>query len=265
MPDESIVNTTHTQPEHGSGTGVYRRQYEAATTVEDFALNKQIVEANIHAAAQRSGRTAQDVRLLAVSKTVPVERLRNAHAAGLTKMAENKVQEGHSKWQEMGDLNVSFSMIGHLQTNKAKLVAEFASEFQALDSLKLAEALDRRLQTLGKGLDVLVQVNVSGEETKSGLMPADVQEFVAKLDVYSSLRVCGFMTIARNSTDESAVRSSFRALREIRDQARQIAPAGMDLNELSMGMSGDYEIAIEEGATVVRVGSALFGSRYYPA
>lgn len=264
MPDHATTSPVPDQPQVGAGGRVYRRQYEPAVMQADFETNKQVVLEKIAAAARRVDRSPDEVRLLAVSKTVETERLREAAAAGLLNMAENKVQEGHSKWNELADLGISWSMIGHLQTNKAKFVAEYASEFQALDSVRVAEALDRRLQTLGKGLDVLIQVNVSGEDTKSGVAPGEVDSLLGQLAHFDALNVRGFMTIARNSTDETAVRESFGALRQVRERARQIAPAGMDLTELSMGMSGDYEIAIEEGATTVRVGSALFGSRYYP-
>lgn len=265
MSDETTTTSATSPTQGGHGGRVYRRQYEAATSIADFQLNKQVVEANIAAAALRAGRNPADIRMLAVSKTVPEERLRAAYAAGLNTMAENKVQEAHAKWESMSDLDVRWTMIGHLQTNKAKVVAEFAHEFQALDSLKLAAALDRKLQQMGRSMHVLVQVNVSGEDTKSGITGAEVNEFVRELHAFDSLKVRGLMTIASNTTNEQQVRACFHALKELRDQARDQAPDSAAFTELSMGMSGDYEIAIEEGATVVRVGSALFGSRYYPA
>jgi len=164
--------------------------------------------------------------------------------------------------QDLTDLR--WSIIGHLQTNKAKLVARFASEFQALDSLRVAEALDRRLQTEGRSLDVFVQVNTSGEVSKYGLAPEDVPNFVQTLPVYSALRVRGLMTLALFSGEADQVRRCFVLLRDLRDRLRQDAPASVDMNELSMGMSGDFDIAIEEGATVVRVGQAIFGARPLP-
>ncbi|MDF9443515.1 YggS family pyridoxal phosphate-dependent enzyme, partial [Stenotrophomonas acidaminiphila] len=175
---------------------------------------------------------------------------------------ENKVQEAHHKWEAMQDLtDLHWSVIGHLQTNKAKLVARFASEFQALDSLRLAETLDRRLQLEGRQLDVFVQVNTSGEDSKYGLAPADVPGFIAGLPRFQCLRVRGLMTLALFSDDAARVRACFVRLRELRDRLRQQAPDGIGLDALSMGMSGDFEIAIEEGATVVRVGQAIFGAR----
>lgn len=234
-----------------------------ADTAEQFAQNLEAVRHRIDAARARAGRT-DDVRLLPVSKTVPSERLRAAIEAGATRLGENKVQEAHRKWGELGDTAVQWAVIGHLQTNKAKLVAEFASEFQALDSIRLAEALDRRLQASGRSLDVFVQVNTSGEESKFGLEPAAVAGFVKELPNYQSLRVRGLMTLAVFSAKTELVRACFRRLSALRDQLRESAPDGLSFDELSMGMSGDFELAIEEGATVVRVGQAIFGARNQP-
>lgn len=244
--------------------------YPTARTVEEFEANLTAVNGRMEAARERSPH-GQHVRLLPVSKTVPEERLRNAIAAGCTRLGENKVQEAHRKWQALRDEPVSWAVIGHLQTNKAKLVAEFADEFHALDSPRVAEALDRRLQAAGRGLDVFVQVNTSGEESKFGLRPDEVEGFVSTLPQFQSLRVRGLMTLALFSADHERVRECFVLLRRLRDRLRQSAPDGIELDELSMGMSGDFELAIEEGATVVRVGQAIFGARdrpdshYWPA
>lgn len=266
MSDESTTTATSHPDQGNAGGRVDRRQYQPATTVEDFSHNLSVVNQRIQAAALRAGRTPADIRLLAVSKTVPQDRLANAVAAGLTDLAENKVQEAQSKAEAFAEagLPVRMTMIGHLQTNKAKNVAEFAHEFHALDSLKLAEALDRRLQNVGRAIDVLVQVNVSDEDTKFGLQAHEVPQFLAALPQFECLNVKGFMTLARNTTNESQVRQCFRDLKAVRDRARQDSPQGSNLSELSMGMSGDFEVAIEEGSTVVRVGQALFGSRALP-
>ncbi|WP_435298940.1 YggS family pyridoxal phosphate-dependent enzyme [Timonella sp. A28] len=244
---------------------IERHHYGEAHSIEEFTQNLSVVNDRIRAAAQRAGRPAQDVRLLPVSKTVNTDRLRNAYAAGIRTFAENKAQEVQRKSAELSDLDVSWAVIGHLQTNKAKIVAEQAHEFHALDSLKLAETLDRRLQTAGRGLDVLVQVNTSGETQKSGISPHELATFLHAMPQFSALNVVGLMTMALFSAQESEVRSCFRTLRETRDQVRQNLPDGVRLDELSMGMSGDFELAIEEGSTVVRVGQAIFGSRTLPA
>ena len=240
-------------------------RYPEALTVEDFRHKLAAVRARIDAACRRAGRDPADVRLLPVSKTKPEASIRMAYAAGCRMLGENKVQEAHRKWEATQDLGgLRWSIIGHLQTNKARMVARFADEFQALDSLRVAEALERRLQVEGRSLDVFVQVNTSGEASKYGLAPEDVPGFVRALPAFSALRVRGLMTLALFSSEAERVRQCFILLRTLRDRLRQSAAAGIGLDELSMGMSGDFEIAIEEGATVVRVGQALFGARPLP-
>ncbi|MGB3817099.1 MAG: YggS family pyridoxal phosphate-dependent enzyme [Achromobacter pulmonis] len=240
-------------------------RYPQALSVADFRRNLAAIHARMDAACRRVGRDPAGVRLLPVSKTMDESRIRLAHAAGCRLLGENKIQEAHRKWASTPDLaNLRWSVIGHLQTNKAKLMVQFASEFQALDSLRLAEALDRRLQAEGRALDVYVQVNTSGEPSKYGLAPDDVAAFLQALPAFSSLRVRGLMTLALFSSEAERVRQCFVLLRGLRDRLRQRAPVGIVLDELSMGMSGDFEIAIEEGATVVRVGQAIFGARALP-
>jgi pyridoxal phosphate enzyme (YggS family) len=239
-------------------------RYPTAVTVEDFRTNTAAVRARIDAAARRAGREPAEVRLLPVSKTVPTERVRVAIASGLRLLGENKVQEAVRKHRETEGLDVGWSIIGHLQTNKARDVAAFATEFQALDRLRVAEALDRRLQAAGRSLDVYVQVNTSAEESKFGMPPEELPAFLAALPAYGSLRVRGLMTLAILAPDEERVRACFSVLRTLRDTARQETPDLIGDGELSIGMSGDYEIAIEEGATCVRVGQAIFGARALP-
>ncbi|HDS1530726.1 TPA: YggS family pyridoxal phosphate-dependent enzyme [Stenotrophomonas maltophilia] len=251
---QAPVGTQTNHDQHGC--------YPEATTVEDFRRNLASVRTRIDAACLRAGREPDGVRLLPVSKTKPETSLRFAHAAGCNWLGENKPQEAYRKWEAMAELtDLKWSVIGHLQTNKAKLVARFASEFQALDSLRVAEALERRLQTEGRSLDVFVQVNTSGEASKYGLAPKDVPAFIQELPTFCALRVRGLMTLALFSGEAERVRQCFILLRTLRDQLRDSAPAGVGLDELSMGMSGDFEIAVEEGATVVRVGQAIFGAR----
>lgn len=235
--------------------------YPTAQTVDDFAHHLQEVRSRIAAAAHRVGRDPSEVRLLPVSKTVPQERLRLAIQAGCHQLGENKVQEASRKHQELADLDVSWSIIGHLQTNKARDVAAFADEFQALDSIRVAEALDRRLQSAGRSIDVFVQVNTSAEESKYGMPPEDLAGFLGELPRFETLRVQGLMTLALFTPDVERVRACFRVLRTLRDRVRDTDPDLIGAGGLSMGMSGDYEAAVEEGATVVRVGQAIFGAR----
>ncbi|HZW99895.1 MAG TPA: YggS family pyridoxal phosphate-dependent enzyme [Trueperaceae bacterium] len=236
-----------------------------ATTGEELAENLRAIQDRIAAACRRVGRDPGEVELLPVSKTVPAERLRLAYVAGARKLGENKVQEAREKAQALSDLaDLRWAVIGNLQTNKAKYVARFAHEFHALDRLKVAEELDRRLQKEGRSLDVYVQVNSSGEASKFGLAPEDVLGFAKELPAYSSLRVRGLMTLALFSSELDRVRRCFVVMRELQDRLRQNAPGGLSFDQLSMGMSGDFEVAIEEGATVVRVGQSIFGARALP-
>lgn len=230
-------------------------------TAADVARNLDRVRARIAVAARRSGRDPDRVRLLPVSKTVSAQRLRSAIEAGCDEFGENKAQEAAAKSRELADTGVRWSFIGHLQSNKVRLVAGFAAEVQALDRIVIAEALDRHLQRLGRRLPVLVQVNTSGEASKFGLAPDEVAGFLAGLRPFDALEVRGLMTLALLSADDGAVRDCFVRLRMLRDRLRD---NGFDLHELSMGMSGDYEVAVEEGATIVRVGQALFGPRPTP-
>lgn len=239
--------------------------FHTALTEADIRRNIAAIEARMAAACARCGRDPRSVRLLPVSKTVDEARLRLAYAAGVRIMGENKPQEAHGKWRAMTDLpDLRWCLIGHLQTNKAKLVAECASEFHALDSLRVAQALDTRLQALGRSLDVLVQVNTSGEASKFGLPPEEVLPFVRQLPTLTTLRVRGLMTLAMHTSEQAQVRRCFALLRQLREQLQQDVPGGEAMGELSMGMSGDFEWAIEEGSTTVRIGQAIFGARATP-
>jgi len=239
--------------------------HDACDAAAQLRANLDAIRARIDAACRAAGREPAEVRLLPVSKTVDEARLRQAYAIGLRELGENKVQEAQAKSEAMADLpDLRWVLIGHLQTNKAKHAARFAGEFQALDSLRVAEALDRQLQSRGRALDVLVQVNTSNEASKFGLPPDEVEAFVKQLPAFASLRVRGLMTLALFSEDEALVRPCFERLRGLRDRLRQAAPDGIAMDELSMGMSGDFELAIAEGATTVRVGTAIFGTRNTP-
>lgn len=223
-----------------------------------FAANLEMVRQRMAAACHRAGRRAEEVRLLPVTKTIPAPVMRCAVAAGVTEVAENKLQEARDKQAALADLPLRWSIIGHLQTNKVKYLVQFAAEFHALDSLRLAEELNRRLDALDRDLDVFVQVNTSGETSKYGLHPDDLLPFVERLPDYPRLKPRGLMTLAIFSADTERVRTCFRLLRTLRDRAIAVHPG---LSQLSMGMSGDYEAAIEEGADIVRVGQAIFGPR----
>lgn len=245
-----------------SNSGRESTLYPSSCTVGDFQLNYRAVVRRIEAACLKAGRNPLQVRLLPVSKTQNESTIRTAHVAGLSWFGENKVQEAQRKARAMSDLpDLRWAMIGHLQTNKARQVARFASEFHGLDSLRVAQALDIGLQLERRQLDVYVQVNTSMESSKHGLHPDGVADFLSDLQGFRSLRVRGLMTMAMLTTDTGMVRECFARLRRCRDSVKSQLPSTIRVDELSMGMSGDLEIAIEEGSTVVRVGQALFGPR----
>ncbi|CAB3886015.1 MAG: YggS family pyridoxal phosphate-dependent enzyme [Achromobacter pulmonis] len=235
------------------------------TEVDTMATRLARIRQRIAQACARAGRTPDSVTLLPVSKTFEVDAIREAMALGLNRFGENKTQELRQKAAALAGQGLQWVLIGHLQTNKAKDAARDATELQSLDRLDLAEALHRRLVNEGRTLDVLVQVKTSTEPSKYGMAPGDVAAFLRRIAAdFPTLRVQGLMTMAVNSPDALAVRACFRALRELRDQLRQEGLPGVSLERLSMGMSGDFELAIEEGSTEVRIGTAIFGARSYP-
>lgn len=229
----------------------------------DIAANLRQLEQRISAAAHRAGRNPDGIRLLPVSKTKPPQAVLAAHAAGYRRFGENKVQEAQDKWQAVHEVpGIEWAVIGHLQSNKAKYVARFAAEFQALDSLKVAAELDRRLQKEGRRLEVLVQVNSSGEDQKFGLPPTEMVAFTRELAAFDALDVRGLMTLALFTDDQTRIAACFQVMQQVQRELRDIDGGGWD--ELSMGMSGDFELAIKHGSTCVRVGQAIFGNRLDP-
>ena len=223
---------------------------------ESLQANLEAVREAIRASTERASRDANAVALVAVTKTVPVERIREAIRLGLHTFGENRVQEAMPKMDEIGPAGVDWHLIGHLQTNKVKFVEGRFQMVQSVDSAALAEALDRRFQS---ALEVLVEVNVAEEPQKTGALPADLPAIAAVVASAGHLRLRGLMTIAPMVTDPERVRPIFRRLRSLRDEASQ--QLGMPLPVLSMGMTDDYPVAVEEGATMLRLGRALFGPR----
>lgn len=220
-------------------------------------VNERIVEA-----CRRSGRSPSEVKLVAVTKMASIDKIKGALGCGLHTFGENRVQDFLTKYQEIvEDEDVKWHMIGHLQRNKAKYLAGKVEMIHSLDRLRLARLLDRLSEDQGYPWQVLVQVNVSGEETKYGLSPDELPEFLDVVQDLQGICVCGLMTIAPYVDDPERVRPVFKELRLLRDKMAQTRPH-FDLHHLSMGMTNDYEIAVEEGATLVRVGSAIFGGYY---
>ncbi len=237
----------------------------ASYSADAIVANVAAVRAEIAAACERVGRDPDGVTLVAVTKTHPSEAIVAAWEAGVRHFGENKVQELVEKAQvHPGVANggaVHWHHIGHLQTNKVRDVVRFAELFHALDTVRLAEEIERRAAQAGREMPCLVQVNVSGERSKFGLAPSDVHRFLEHVAAFPHVRVCGLMTLAAPTDDPERVRAQFRLLRQTRNSFHPALNPRAQLDILSMGMSGDYPVAVEEGATHVRIGSALFGSR----
>jgi pyridoxal phosphate enzyme (YggS family) len=215
----------------------------------------------IRQAALACGRDPRSVRLVAVSKTVSAERVRQAVAAGVDTLGENYIQEARGKIDALAALPVAWHFIGHLQTNKAKYAVRLFELIHTVDTLKLATELDRQAAKAGKTQRVLVQVNVSGEATKSGASEVEAGRLVAEIAKLPHLSLEGLMTMPPFFDQPEKARPYFRDLRRLRDEIRQRDLPGVDLRKLSMGMTGDFEVAIAEGATLVRIGTAIFGER----
>jgi pyridoxal phosphate enzyme (YggS family) len=228
----------------------------------NVAENLAAVEARIKAACTRVGRDPSEVRLLPVSKNQSMELIAEAYDSGIRIFGENRVQEAAEKARHFADRpDLRWAIVGHLQTNKARQVAAFASEFHALSSIRIAAALDKALIDQGRGLDVFLQINSSDEPQKFGLPPDEVEPFAIALKAYGTLRVRGLMTLAVLSDDQWAIRACFERMRELQRRLQGNEDVAGTYDELSMGMSGDLELAIEYGATTVRVGQAIFGPR----
>jgi pyridoxal phosphate enzyme (YggS family) len=226
--------------------------------VAHIAQNLEEVRRTIVAACNKVGRDPAEVRLVAVSKTVPPERVREAIAAGQNLFGENYLQEARDKIVILGR-QVHWHLVGHLQTKKAKAAVELFELIHAVDRLKLARALDAAAAALNQVQDILIQVNQAGEATKSGVAPEATAALLKEVSQLPHLRVMGLMTMPPWFADPETARPYFKALRELRDRLQD--DSGLPLPELSMGMSGDFAVAAEEGATLVRVGTAIFGHR----
>ena len=228
--------------------------------------NLAVIEQRIAEACRAVDRDPAEVRLLPVSKTKPPAAVLEVAARGYRLFGENKVQEAEGKWEALREEHpeIGWAVIGHLQSNKARVVARFATEFQALSSVKLAAELDKRLHAEGRQLDVLVQVNSSGEPQKFGVDPDDALSLAKELAAFDALRVRGLMTLAVFSDDHEAVAACFRRMVDVQERLRTQAGGVSDWDDLSMGMSCDFELAIAHGATTVRVGQAIFGDRLNP-
>ena len=222
-----------------------------------IASNIKIVKEKIAQAAKKSERNQKDIKLLAVSKTVEPERIKEAYDAGLTLFAENRIQEAQKKKPAL-PATIHWHLVGHLQSNKVKNIFELFELIHSIDSLPLAEEIQKRAMSIGKTINVLVQVNTSGESTKFGVPFTQAISMVKEIAQFKNLNVMGLMTIPPYSDNPENSRIFYKKLKSVK---MKLASGNLSLPELSMGMSNDYEVAIEEGATIIRVGTAIFGSR----
>lgn len=218
------------------------------------------VKARISAAAKECGREPEDIKLIAVTKTYPIEAMNEAIRLGITDIGENKPQEIRDKFDNVSPVN--WHLIGHLQTNKVKYIIDRCTLIHSVDSIKLMTEIDRQAQNHNRDIDILIQVNISGEESKSGIAPDELPSLLEYAKNLTNTHVKGLMTIAPKC-DIDEVSRHFSNMKELFDQTAKQSYRNVTMTELSMGMSGDFETAIKHGATMVRIGSLIFGPRNY--
>ncbi len=223
--------------------------------------NIESIKQRIQTAAEQCGRRAAEVRLVAVSKTIPADRVAAAVAAGISTLGENYIQEARDKIEALAHLDVAWHFIGHLQRNKAKYAVRLFDLIHSVDSIRLAREIDKQAAKQGKQQAILIQVNTGKEATKSGIYAEDALALARETARMEHIAVQGLMTLPPYFNAPEKVRPYFRALRELRTRIQEAAIPGLSMAELSMGMTGDFETAIAEGATMVRIGTAIFGER----
>ena len=222
--------------------------------------NVQFVRNKIAEACRRSGRESEEIELVAITKTVDVEQINEAIEAGIRVVGENRVQEAWRKYQEVGE-KAHWHMVGHLQTNKVKRVLQFAEMIHSVDSVYLAREIQTQAKKLDRTIEILIQVNTSGEESKFGLEPEATIGAIEEVSTLPNLKIKGLMTIGAFLPNPEDVRPCFKLLNDLKDRVNERGITSVEIGTLSMGMTNDYEIAIEEGSTMVRVGTAIFGER----
>ncbi len=215
------------------------------------------------ASAERAGKNPQDITVIAVSKTVDAARAREAVEGGLINLGENKVQEMVSKYEQLPNLGIRWHMIGHLQKNKVKYIIDKAELIHSVESVDLANEINKRAIQHGLIAKILIELNIAKEESKFGINDENVYEFIKSLEQFENLKVMGLMTVAPNSENPEEIRWVFKKMKEIFDNISAMKISNTDMKYLSMGMTNDFEIAIEEGSNIVRIGTAIFGARNY--
>lgn len=222
--------------------------------------NVQFARNKIAEACRRRGRKSEEIELVAITKTVDVEQINEAIEAGIRVVGENRVQEAWRKFQEVGE-KAHWHMVGHLQTNKVKRVLQFADMIHSVDSVYLAREIQTQAKKLDRTIEILIQVNTSGEESKFGLEPEATIGAIEEVSTLPNLKIKGLMTIGAFLPNPEDVRPCFKLLHDLKDRVNERGITSVEIGTLSMGMTNDYEIAIEEGSTMVRVGTAIFGER----
>jgi pyridoxal phosphate enzyme (YggS family) len=227
----------------------------------DISQNIEVIEERLKNAALKSGRKREDIILVAVSKTQPLEKLIMASNCGLNVFGENKVQELTEKYP--GLPNASWHLIGHLQRNKVKYIIDKVDLIHSLDNIELAEEIDKRAAKINRIMPVLIQINIGREDSKSGIFEEEIESFSEKIQRYNNILVSGIMAIPPVSDNKDETRIYFRRMKEIFEKVKEYKYGNFNIKYLSMGMTGDFEIAVEEGANIVRVGTGIFGERNY--
>jgi PLP dependent protein len=227
---------------------------------QEIKARLESLQERVAAAAQKVGRIPADITVVAVAKTIPVELIEEAIELGVKHVGENRVQEASPKFEKIGK-KVTWHMVGHLQTNKVKRALEIFDVIQSVDSVRLGEAISERAKTIGQAANVLLEVNTSGEESKYGFDPDELHGGVEQICALEGVRIKGLMTVGPLVAKPEEARAAFVLLRELSERISGLGLPDVDMSVLSMGMSGDFEVAIEEGATMIRVGTAIFGGR----
>lgn len=230
----------------------------------DEERNIELIQERIKRACERVGRNPDEVQLLLATKTVSPERINRAIHSGATLIGESRAQELAEKYDKIDYKDAELHFIGHLQTNKVNQVLRYTSFIHSVDRMRLANRLHRRLTNLNRKIDILIQVNTSYEESKFGVKPEDAIELIEEVSKLDTLQIKGLMTIGKLSSDPDEARQCFRLLKEIQQEVIEKEIPGVEMDILSMGMSDDFKIAVEEGSTMVRIGTSVFGERMYP-
>lgn len=232
--------------------------------MKNITHNLKVIHNRIQQACKKANRKSKDIRLLLATKTIDSDRINFALQQGENLVGENKVQELKQKWTAIKEQNPEVHFIGHLQSNKIKEVLKWATCIESIDKLSLAEKLQKRLEFEEKEIDVYIQVNTSFEDSKFGVLQKNTIALVKEVSKFKNIHIKGLMTIGLLSSESTKVRKCFKLLKQLQQEIISLQIPNVEMTELSMGMSGDLEIAIEEGATIIRVGTAIFGERIYP-